>query len=72
MDNLEPGYYTFEIHYISSSTLTSSISVAAGTDYQTTLLQVMWFTNAHAVSDGVRCYSSPHPLEFLVQLKILK
>ena len=22
----------------------------------------MWFANAHAVSDGVRCYPSPHPL----------
>ena len=58
MENLEPGYYTFEVHYKSSS----SISVAAGTDYQTAILQVMWLTNAHAVSDGVRCYPSPHPL----------
>ena len=58
MDNLESGYYTFEVHYKSSS----SISVAAGTDYQTAILQVMWFANAHAVSDGVRCYPSPHPL----------
>ena len=30
MDDLEPGYYTFEVHYKSSS----NISVAAGTDYQ--------------------------------------
>ena len=58
MDNLEPGYYTFEVHYKSSS----SISMAAGTDYQTAILQVMWFANAHAVSDGVRCYPNPYPL----------
>ena len=37
MDNLEPGHYTFEVHYQSSS----NISVAAGTDYQTAILQVM-------------------------------
>ena len=37
MDNLEPGHYTFEVHYKSSS----SISVAASTDYQTAILQVM-------------------------------
>ena len=52
MDNLEPGYYTIEVHYKSSS----SISVTAGTDYQAAILQVMWFSNAHAVSDGVQCY----------------
>ena len=58
MDNLEPGHYTFEVHYKSSS----SISMAGGTDYQTAILQVMWFANVHAVSDGVRCYPSPYPL----------
>ena len=58
MDNLEPGYYTFEVHYKSSS----SISVAVGTDYQTAILQAMWFANVNAVSDGVRCYPRPHPL----------
>ena len=36
--------------------------MAAGTDYQTATLQVMWFANAHTVSDGVRCYPSPYPL----------
>ena len=36
--------------------------MAAGTDYQTAILQVMWFANAHAVSDGIRCYSNPYPL----------
>jgi len=58
MDNLKPGHYTFEIHYKSSS----SISMAAGTDYQTAILQVMWFANVHTVSDGVKCYPSPYPL----------
>jgi len=58
MDNLKPGYYTFEVHYKSSS----SISVSAGSDYQTAILQVMWFSTANAVSEGVKCYPSPYPL----------
>ena len=58
MDNLEPGHYTFEVHYQSSS----SISVETDKDYQTAILQVMWFADAHAVSDGVRCYPRPYPL----------
>ena len=58
MDNLEPGHYTFEVHYKS----TSSISVSSSTDYQAAILQVMWFTGAHAVSDGVKCYPTPHPI----------
>ena len=44
MDNLEPGHYTFEVHY----TLTSSISMSSSTDYQTAILQVMWFTGVDA------------------------
>ena len=55
MDNLEPGHYTFEVHYKS----TSSISMSASTDYQAAMLQVMWFSGAHAVSDGVKCYPTP-------------
>ena len=55
MDNLEPGHYTFEIHYKS----TSSISISTSTDYQTAILQVMWFSGVHAVSDGVKCYPTP-------------
>ena len=58
MDNLEPGHYTFEVHYKSST----NISVTADTDYQTAILQVIWFADAHAVSDGVRCYPRPYPL----------
>jgi len=37
MENLKPGYYTFEVHYKSSS----SISVTTGTDFQTAILHVM-------------------------------
>ena len=55
MDNLEPGHYTFEVHYKS----TSSISMSTSTDYQAAILQVMWFSGAHAVSDGVKCYPTP-------------
>ena len=58
MDNLKSGYYTFEVHYKSSS----SISVATGSEYQTAILQVMWFSTANAVSEGVKCYPSPYPL----------
>ena len=70
MDNLEPGHYTFEIHYKS----TSSISISTSTDNQTAILQVMWFGGVHAVSDGVKCYPTPTLLTntmFSVQLKIL-
>ena len=71
MDNLEPGHYTFEVHYNS----TSSISISASTDYQTAILQVMWFSNAHAVSDGVKCYPTPSPInryDVLSPIKNLK
>ena len=58
VDNLEPGHYTFEVHYKS----TSSISISSSTDYQAAILQVMWFTGVHAVSDGVKCYPTPYPI----------
>ena len=58
MDNLEPGHYTFEVHYTSTST----ISMSSSTDYQAAILQVMWFTGVNAVSDGVKCYPSPNPI----------
>ena len=58
MGNLEPGRYTFEVHYKS----TSSISMSGSADYQTAILQVMWFAGAHAVSDGVKCYPTPSPI----------
>ena len=58
MNNLEPGRYTFEVHYKSTST----ISMSSSTDYQAAILQVMWFTGVNAVSDGVKCYPSPNPI----------
>ena len=60
MDNLEPGHYTFEVHY--KSTSSSSISMSTSLDYQTAILQVMWFAGVHAVSDGVKCYPTPSPI----------
>ena len=59
MDNLEPGHYTFEVHYKS----TSSISMSTNLDYQAAILQVMWFAGVHAVSDGVKCYPTPSPIK---------
>ena len=53
--NLNPGYYTFEVHYKSSV----SISVSAGTDWQTAVINIMWFEDAYAVSDGIKCYPTP-------------
>ena len=58
MEILEPGHYTFEVHYKS----TSSISMSTSVDYQTAILQVMWFTGVRAVSDGVKCYPTPYPI----------
>jgi len=55
MDNLDPGHYTLEIHYKSPTT----ISVSASTDWQTAILQVMWFEDGYAVNDGLKC---PNPL----------
>ena len=52
MANLNPGHYTFEVHYKSSV----AINMAAGWDWQTAILQVMWFEDAFAVSDGIKCY----------------
>ena len=58
MDNLEPGHYTFVVYYKS----TSSISMSTSIDYQAAILQVMWFTGVHAVSDGVTCYPTSYPI----------
>ena len=68
IDNLEPGYYTFEVYYKSSS----SISVSAGSDYQTAILQVMWFSNAPTASDGIKCYPTPYALNGYNVLSPLK
>ena len=55
MANLNPGYYTFEIHYKSPV----AINMPASFDWQTAILQVMWFEDAYAVSDGIKCYPTP-------------
>ena len=55
MANLNPGYYTFEVHYKSPVAINS----LASWDWQTAILQVMWFEDAHAVSDGIKCYPTP-------------
>ena len=55
MANLNPGYYTFEVHYKSPV----AINMPASFDWQTAILQVMWFEDAHAVSDGIKCYPTP-------------
>ena len=68
MENLEPGHYTFEVHYKT----TSSISMSSSSDYQAAILQVMWFTGVHAVSDGVKCYPTPYPINRYNVLSPLK
>ena len=55
MANLNPGYYKFEVHYKSSV----AISMPSSSDWQTAVLQVMWFEDAYAVSDGIKCYPTP-------------
>ena len=55
MVNLNPGYYTFEVHYKSPV----AINMPASRDWQTAVLQVMWFEDAYAVSDGIKCYPTP-------------
>ena len=56
--NLNPGYYTFEVHYKSPV----GISVPAGRDWQTAVINVMWFEDSYAVSDGIKCYLTPTKL----------
>ena len=45
MANLNAGHYTFEIHYKSPL----AIIVPANADWQTAVLQVMWFEDARVV-----------------------
>ena len=52
MANLNAGYYTIEIHYKSPAV----VNVRANSDWQTAVLQVMWFEDARVVSDGIKCY----------------
>ena len=55
MANLKPGQYTFKVHYKSPV----AINMAADADWQTAILQVMWFEDALAVFDGIKCYPTP-------------
>ena len=55
MANLNPGHYIFEVHYKSPA----AINMAASQDWQTAILQVMWFEDAFAVSDDIKCYPTP-------------
>ena len=52
MTNLNAGIYTIEIHYKSPV----AINTLATWDWQGAVLQVMWFKDARAVSDGINCY----------------
>ena len=52
MANLNAGHYTIEIHYKSPV----AIHTQANADWQTAVLQMMWFEDARAVSDGIKCY----------------
>ena len=55
MANLNPGYYTIEVHYKSSV----AISMLAGWDWQTAILQVVWIEYASVASDSIKCFPSP-------------
>ena len=55
MVNLNPGYYTFEVHYKSQV----AINMGIGLGWQAAVLQVMWFEDPYAVSDGIKCYPTP-------------
>ena len=52
MANLNERNYTFEIHYKSRKAIHEHVNW----DWQTAVLQVMWFEDARAVSDGIKCY----------------
>ena len=52
MANLNAGHYTFEIHYKSPV----AIHITTIENWQTAVLQVMWFEDARVVSDGIKCY----------------
>ena len=52
MANLNAGHYTFELQYKSPA----SIYMRPTQNWQTAVLQVMWFEDARVVSDGIKCY----------------
>ena len=55
MANLNLGHYRVEVHYKSPV----AINMPASQDWQTAVLQVMWFEDVYAVSDGIKCYPTP-------------
>jgi len=55
MANLNPEEYTFKVHYKSPA----AINMPASLDWQTAILQVMWFEGAHVVSDDIKCNPTP-------------
>ena len=52
MANLNPGNYIFKIYYKSPH----GFNIQADWDWQTAVLQVMWFEDARVVSNGIKCY----------------
>lgn len=55
--NINPGYYTFEVFCKSSR----AISMSASKDYQTAVMNLIWFDGMHAASDGIKCHTNPYP-----------
>ena len=51
MGNLDPGYYTFQVYYKSPV----SVSMSSSSEFHTAVVNVMWFENTKAHSDGVNC-----------------
>ena len=60
MANLNAGHYTFEIHYKSPV----AVNVPASWNWQTAVLQVMWFEDARVVKPGA-CGRRPRMPGFL-------
>lgn len=58
MAYINPGYYSIEVHYTASS----SISESSSSEYMTAVVNVMWFDNMFMASDGIKCYPSAHAM----------
>ena len=63
--DLNPVYYTFEVHFKSFHAIRTSPS----TDYQTAVFNFMWFDGMLSVSDGIydiasfiKSYNYPSPI----------
>jgi len=55
MANLEAGDYNIQVQYKSPK----HIKMDRNWDWQSAVLQIMAFEDAHAVSDGIKCYPAP-------------